>query len=150
MTEVFFYHLQRQPLEAVLPSLLAKSLDRGWKAVVQACSPERVEALDDHLWTYDENSFLPHASTREGDVSDSPIVLTCDPVNPNAAAIRFLVDGADIPAEATGYARIVVIFDGNDDESLARARDQWKRVRSAGLEATYLQQDDSGRWSKRA
>ena len=45
MTEVLFYHLQRQPLEAVLPTLLVKSLERGWRAVVQATTDERLAAL---------------------------------------------------------------------------------------------------------
>ena len=52
MTEVLFYHLLRQPLETVLPTLLEKSLARGWRVVVEAASAERVEALDAHLWTF--------------------------------------------------------------------------------------------------
>ena len=35
MTEILFYHLQHQPLERVLPTLLEKTLERGWRAVVQ-------------------------------------------------------------------------------------------------------------------
>ena len=60
MTEILFYHLQRQPLEKVLPSLLEKSLERGWQAAIQAVSEERLQALDDGLWTYADESFLPH------------------------------------------------------------------------------------------
>jgi hypothetical protein len=44
MTEVLFYHLEHQPLERVLPSLVERTLERGWRAVVQAGSEERVEA----------------------------------------------------------------------------------------------------------
>ncbi|MGD9740546.1 MAG: DNA polymerase III subunit chi, partial [Bauldia sp.] len=51
MTEVLFYHLPNQSLEAVLPGLLEKTIERGWKAVVQAGSADRVAALDAHLWT---------------------------------------------------------------------------------------------------
>ena len=64
MTEVVFYHLQRQPLEQVLPDLLERSLERGWRVVVQASSDERVEALDAHLWTYRDDNFLPHGTAR--------------------------------------------------------------------------------------
>ena len=38
MTEVLFYHLKGQTPEQVLPTLLQKSLDRGWRVVVQASS----------------------------------------------------------------------------------------------------------------
>ena len=46
MTDVLFYHLERTTLEKVLPGLLEKSLERGWRAVVQATTEERIEALD--------------------------------------------------------------------------------------------------------
>jgi DNA polymerase III subunit chi len=150
MTDVFFYHLQQQPLEKVLPTLLAKTLERGWRAVVQAGSQERVEALDAHLWTYDEESFLPHVTEAEEDVADNPIVLTTQAHNPNRAEIRFLVDASPLPEDMAAYERVMVIFDGNDDEALASAREQWKAVRAGGHEAQYWQQDEDRRWRKKA
>jgi len=150
MTEVYFYHLQQQPLEKVLPTLLAKSLERGWRVVVQAGTPDRVASLDAHLWTYDEDSFLPHGTSAEEDAADNPIVLTMDTVNHNQAIARFLVDGVALPEDAGAYQRIVVLFDGNDDTYLAIARDQWKQVKAAGHEAQYWQQDEDGRWGKKA
>jgi DNA polymerase-3 subunit chi len=150
MTEVLFYHLQRQPLEAVLPTLIEKSLSRGWRAVVQATSAERLAALDDHLWTFSDDSFLPHATDKEPDSAEQPVVLTLAEVNPNGAAIRFLVEGAPMPADIAGYERLVLLFDGNDEDALAVARLHWKAVKAAGHEATYWQQDQRGRWEKKA
>lgn len=148
-TEVLFYHLERQPLEKVLPSLLQRTLDRGWRAVVQAGSAERLEALDAHLWTYNDESFLPHGTTKEGAPHRQPILLTLSADNENGAGVRFLVDGADIEAFA-GYARIVVIFDGRDHDALAAARSQWQRVKAQGCKATYWRQSDAGRWEQKA
>lgn len=150
MTEILFYHLQRKPLEAVLPTLLQKTLERGWRAVVQATSPERLGALDDHLWTFSDESFLPHATDKEPDAAEQPVVLTLSDGNPNAAAVRFLVEGAAVPAEIGGYERVVLLFDGNDEEALAAARRHWKAVKAAGHEATYWQQDPRGRWERKA
>lgn len=150
MTDVLFYHLQQQPLEKVLPTLLAKSLERGWRAVVQAGTQDRVASLDELLWTYDEDSFLPHGTSAEEDAADNPVILTTEIDNLNEAAIRFLVDGVAFPGDATAYQRIVVMFDGNDDVSLAAARDQWKQVKAAGHAAQYWQQDEDGRWRKKA
>jgi DNA polymerase-3 subunit chi len=149
MPEVLFYHLQRQPLEAVLPTLLQKTLERGWRAVVQAASAERLAALDDHLWTFSDESFLPHATDKEPDAPDQPVVLTLDERNPNAAAVRFLVEGSALPADLSAYERLVLLFDGNDEEALAAARAHWKAVKAAGHEATYWQQDSRGRWEKK-
>ena len=150
MTEILFYHLQRQPLEAVLPQLLERSLGRGWRVVVQAGSPERMAALDDHLWTYADESFLPHGLAGATDTVAEPIVLTIDGANPNGANVRFLVDGAAMPDDIGSYERLILMFDGNDDEALRRAREAWKLLRGAGHEATYWQQNDAGRWEKKA
>jgi DNA polymerase-3 subunit chi len=149
MTEVLFYHLQHRPLERVLPNLLERSLGRGWRVVVQASSEERVEALDAHLWTYSEESFLPHGTWREGDAREQPIVLTLDEGNPNNAGVRFLVDGAPVPADAAAYQRIVLIFDGEDPDAVAAAREQWNAAKGQGFEVTYWQPDESGRWVKK-
>ena len=150
MSEVFFYHLQRQPLLTVLPLLLEKTLERGWHAVVQTTSSEHMAALDDHLWTYAEESFLPHATDSEAELSAEPIVITMGPGNPNGAQVRFLVEGSDLPPDAGAYDRIVLLFDGNDPEALAKARLQWKVIKGMGIAATYWQQNDAGRWEKKA
>ena len=149
MTEVLFYHLERQPLERVLPVLLERSLERRWRCAVQATSRERVEALDTHLWVYRDDSFLPHGVASEPDAARQPVLLTEDEDNPNGATVRFLVDGARL-ADYAAYERVVDLFDGNDDEQVAAARERWKTVKSLGLAATYWQQDEDGRWQKKA
>ncbi len=150
MTEVLFYHLQRQPLERVLPLLLERSLQRGWRVVVQVASDERIDALDAHLWTYRDDSFLPHGTARDGEAPEQPVLLTSGDHNPNRAQVRFLIDGAPLPADAASYERIVLLFDGEDDEAVAAARASWGAVKSQGFEATYWQPDEQGRWVKQA
>jgi DNA polymerase III subunit chi len=150
MTEILFYHLKGQTPEQVLPTLLQKSLDRGWRVVVQASSEERVEALDAHLWTWRDDSFLPHGTWRDAEVVQQPIVLTVSDHNPNGAAVRFLVDGALMPQDATAYERVVLLFDGEDPDALDAARARWTEAKSAGFEVTYWQADENGRWRRQA
>ena len=137
MTEVLFYHLEHQPLERVLPSLVERTLERGWRAVVQAGSEERVEALDTLLWTYREESFLPHGTRRDGNSAEQPVYLTSNEDNPNGAGVRFLVDGAET-AELPGYDRIVYLFDGRDETAVAKAREQWKAAKGGRLPGHLL------------
>lgn len=148
MTEVLFYHLEPRPLEAVLPQLLEKTLERGWRAVVEVGSGERALALDAHLWTYRDDSFLPHG--RAGDEMEAlqPVLLTTEPGNPNGAAVRFFVDRA-VPAATEDYERIVYLFSGHDPEALEEARAAWRALRE-GNELTYWQQEPSGRWVRKA
>jgi DNA polymerase-3 subunit chi len=150
MTEILFYHLQGQKLESVLPALLEKSLERGWKVVVQGSTEERIEALDAHLWTYRDDGFLPHGTWRESEAAQQPVLLTANDDNPNGATVRFLVDRAPFPADVERYQRIVLLFDGEDDEAVAAARAHWSDVRAKGFEATYWQTDEQGRWAKKA
>ena len=150
MTEILFYHLQGQRLDGVLPGLLERSRERGWRVAVQGASEERMEALDAHLWTYRDDSFLPHGTWRETEAAEQPILLTLTESNPNGASVRFLIDGAPLPPDAETYERLVLLFDGDDEEAVAVAREQWAAAKARGFDATYWQPDDSGRWVKRA
>jgi DNA polymerase-3 subunit chi len=149
MTEVLFYHLQGQPLDRVLPTLLERSLERGWRIVVQAASDERVEALDAHLWTYRDDAFLPHGTERDGEPAAQPVLITVREQNPNAAHVRFLIDGVPLPADAASYERIVVLFDGDDADAVAQARARWSDAKTAGFDVTYWQPDAQGRWQRK-
>jgi DNA polymerase-3 subunit chi len=149
VSEVLFYHLLRQPIERVLPALLEKSIERGWRVIVQAASEERIEALDAHLWTYRDDSFLPHGSWHEPHPSEQPILLTVHDDNLNRATARFLLDGAPFPADAAAYERIVLIFDGEDPEAVETARARWNEAKQAGLAVTYWQPDEQGRWQRK-
>lgn len=149
VTEMLFYHMERQPLERVLPALLEKSLERGWRVVVQAASDERVEALDAHLWTYRDDGFLPHGTYKESAAPEQPILITVNDDNPNQAAVRFLVDGAPVPADALTYERIVVLFDGEDPDAVDAARTRWTTAKAEGFAVTYWQSDSDGRWQRK-
>jgi DNA polymerase III subunit chi len=149
MTEVLFYHLQDMTLENVLPPLLEKSLERGWRVVVQSTSEERTDALDAHLWTYRDDSFLPHATWRATDAAEQPIVLIAEAANPNRANVRFLVDSAALPADSESYDRLVLVFNGEDGDALAAARSAWTDCKGRGFEVTYWQADERGRWQRR-
>jgi DNA polymerase-3 subunit chi len=146
MTEILFYHLEAQPLERVLPVLVEKSLERGWKVMIETGSPERVEVLDTLLWTFRDDSFVPHG--RAGGESDAlqPVLITTATDNPNGAHVRFFVDRA-VPQSGEGYQRIVYMFSGHDPDAVNEARAAWRALRE-GNEVTYWQQD-GGRWVKK-
>ncbi len=147
--EVWFYHLERQRLEDVLPSLLEKTRQRGWRAVVQAGTEERCDAINDHLWTYAQASFLAHGTASEGDPAAQSVFLTTTQDTPNGAEVRFLVDGA-AAGDLTAFTRSIFLFDGHDERALADARTTWKTARDAGCSVTYWQQSPQGRWEKKA
>src|SRR4051812_10977004 len=147
VAEIGFYHLLTTPLERALPRLLERARAQGYRIVVRAASADRIEHLNAALWTYDEASFLPHGSARDGNAASQPIWLTDGDDNPNAATMLVLVDGAE-PGDLTQYARIADLFDGGDADAVSAARDRWRRAKSAGHTLTYWQQTGAG-WEKK-
>jgi DNA polymerase-3 subunit chi len=150
MTETLFYHLERRSLEDVLPGLVEKSLQRGWRALIKTDSSERSDALDTLLWTYDDQSFLPHAQLGDGAAGGQPVLITVEDGNPNAAQIVFYVGGA-LPSDwgaLSDLARVVLLFDGRDVEALAKARAAWKDAKAGGHDVTYWKEAPSGKFEK--
>ena len=147
MTEVGFYHLQRSSLDEALPKLLEKVVELGHRVVLVAGSDERVDALNDLLWTYEERSWLPHGTAKTGSAPEQPVWLTVDDENPNGATYLFLTDGAT-SRRAGDYARVFELFDGRDDEAVAAARERWRIYKDAGHDLSYWKQDERGRWEK--
>lgn len=152
MTETLFYHLERRGLDDVLPGLLEKTLERGWRALVRTESAERAEAIDNLLWTYNDQTFLPHAQAGDGDPARQPVLITVEEGNPNNAQILFVVSGAPTPEwdgeAARALARIVLMFDGRDPEAVQTARTAWKGAKEAGHDVTYWKEMPGGKWEK--
>jgi len=152
MAEVLFYHLERRSLDDVLPGLIERTLERGWRALVRTESAERADAVDTRLWTYDDQSFLPHAQAGDGDPARQPVLITVEEGNPNGANVLFLVGGAAPPAwdgdAAKGFTRIVLLFDGRDPTALEKARAAWKDAKAAGHDVTYWKESSTGKWEK--
>ncbi len=153
MTETWFYHLERRTSEEVLPELLERTLARGWRALVCCDSAERAAVLDTLLWTYREDSFLPHACAGDGGASDQPILISAEMELTNQPHVLFLVGGVmpvwDRP-ELAGLSRIVLLFDGSDSAMISAARAAWKAAGAAGHAVTYWRQNTAGKWQKQA
>jgi len=147
VTEIAFYHLEKSPLESVLPKLLEKTLAKDKRALVVAGSDERVEALAGILWTYEQGAWLPHGSKVDGDAEDQPVWLATDDENPNGAEFLFLTDGAE-SGKIADYERCFELFNGRDEAAVVAARGRWKSYKESGHDLTYWRQGAQG-WEKK-
>lgn len=147
--EIWFYHLERSSLDQVLPGLLEKTRERGWRALVRVSDPRRLDELDEWLWTWRDDSFLAHGRASEPDAARQPILLTGSMENPNRAQALFIVDSAEL-GDTEIYDRCFILFDGRDDSALAGARGRWKALRDSGANLAYWKQSPEGRWEKAA
>ena len=148
---VDFYHMQLSSVEQVLPKLLEKAYATGKRVLVKVGNEARVDFLNTALWTYEDESFLPHGTKKDGNAALQPIWLTSDDDNPNQAEMLFLVDDAKIAIDSLSqFARVLNLFDGSDPDSLSQARDFWRQVKNSGNECVYWQQDNNGSWHQQS
>ena len=147
MTDISFYHLTTRSLENALPKLLELTLKSGERAVVLTGSEARVEALNEHLWSYEPNSWLPHGSNIDGEEAEQPIYLTTTDENPNNATFLFLIDGA-ASGQIQTFKRVFELFDGRDKELVEVARAKWKLYKEFGHVLSYWKQGEDGKWGK--
>ena len=154
MARIGFYHMVRQPLEYVLPKLLEKAIASGARVVVLTGSPDRVVHLDELLWTYAAESWLPHGAATQGggpdeDAAIQPIWVTAGDENPNQATMLMMCDGA-VPKLVESWSRCFNLFDGTDQDAVAAARASWKLWKEQGHELVYYQQTERGGWEEKA
>lgn len=148
MGNALFYHLTRSPAEQLVPVLLGKALAAGWRCELRAAEAQRLERLDQHLWQGE--GFLPHGMAGGPHDARQPVLLTvAGQQAANDPACLMALDGVAVtPDEMARLDRACIIFDGGDDSATARARDQWRELTGAGIEAQYWS-EESGRWERK-
>ncbi|MDE3176321.1 MAG: DNA polymerase III subunit chi [Pseudomonadota bacterium] len=149
MPEFRFLHLERRRLEQALPDLLEAEWARAARIVVQTADEAARDALNEKLWTFRDDSFLPHGTAGDGDPATQPIFLTATDENPNGARLRVVLN----PAEAARFvadaaAQVIVLFDARDEETMAAARLAWKALSGAGADVSYWREGDEGEWTR--
>lgn len=147
--EWWFYHLERTTVERAAPALIVRCLQAGWRVLAVSENVERCAALDEALWTFDDQSFVPHGQAEAPglDAARQPVLLSGKAENVNQADALFLMDGADVDVNSV-YKRCMVMFDGQDQSSRQVARKQFKAAQGAGLVTRYFQQTSSGGWKE--
>ncbi|ENN91552.1 DNA polymerase III subunit chi [Bartonella schoenbuchensis] len=145
--DILFYHLTQSTLEDILPVLVERAVARFERVTIQCISEEQRDAIDTRLWVYAEGSFIGHGTECDKYPNFQPVFLTTGHENPNDSKIRFLIEGAVCP-DINIYQRLVVIFDGRNNEQLNLARAQWKEYGTENHNLTYWKQTESRGWEK--
>ena len=95
MTQIIFYSSAPLQVENTLFALIEKSIEKGYKSLLLFLDKEKCSMIDEKLWTYKQNSFLPHLSEDEeiSNEVDIPIYLSTKNENPYEAELLFSIDG---------------------------------------------------------
>ncbi len=140
--QIAFYHLLQTPLNKALPQLLLKTLTNNKKALVRTLNDRRVESIDEMLWCFDNESFLPHGC-RPMDASKQKVWLDWELDNKNNAEFLFVIDSAEFSL-SEDFERVFYLFEGNLDNELQEARKIWKELKSKNADISYWKQTAKG------
>lgn len=147
MTDVRFYHMEKRGLEDILPSLVMKALEGGHRILIKTADEREAERLNEHLWTFRPDIFLPHGTKKDGHESRQPVFLTGGNDNPNNADVLILTQGATSD-NVGGFKLCCELLDGRDPEQISAARERWKQYKDSGFALTYWQQGERS-WEKK-
>ena len=147
--QVDFYHLTQLPLERALPRIAERVVETGGRLLIVAGEASQRAKLDQLLWTYSPESFLPHGQAGGPDDDRQPILIAGEAgaTPANGARNIALADGVWRDA-ALGFDRAFHFF---DEDRIAEARAAWKGLAGReGVERNYWKQNEQGRWEKAA
>ena len=150
MGDAYFYHLTQSQLDTTLVALLDRALAQGWRIAIRGRERAQLEWLDERLWLWPQDRFLPHGRAGGAHDARQPILLTEQKEAVNAPHCVMAIDGVEISTdELQNLERLCVLFDGNDEEATQRARDQWQTLTQNGVRAKYWS-EASGKWEMKA
>ncbi len=153
MTEIRFYHFEKQTLEQALPLILEKAYKTGQKIVVRLADEKEVEKINTILWTYKTDKFLPHGSKKDGHPNQHPIWITHKNENPNKATILISAQNVQESEEKNDlntFNLCCEMLDGRNEKEIKSARKRWKTYKESEHTITYWHQNEAGGWSKKA
>jgi len=149
MTDIRFYHMEQATLDTALPAIAMKAWQTGKRVMIQVPDKKEASRLNDHLWSFHPNVFLPHGADGDDHADRQPVFITAGHDNVNDAEILILTHG--VTHDTVGdFTMVCEMLDGRVDAYITAARARWKDYKSAGHDLTYWQQDDNGKWSKKA
>lgn len=148
MSEIRFYHMELSTLDQTLPAITQKALQSGKRILIKTPDAKEAKRLDDLLWKYSADSFLPHGADGDKTPARQPVFITAQNDNPNNAEIIILTHGCTHD-DLSPFSLCCEMLDGRIDSQIAQARNRWKTYKDAGHDLTYWQQDENGKWNKK-
>lgn len=128
MTRVDFYQLNQQHnQDRVVCQLCQKAYDSNQKTLLLTQSPEQTAHLDLQLWTFSDDSFLPH-DAEESDGLMSPILIHNQPDPQGERQLLINLSGS-IPAYFAQFERVIELVTEDNKQS---AREHYSFYKERG------------------
>jgi DNA polymerase III subunit chi len=138
MTEINFYSLAPDSRGEQL-LLACRLVERIWatKLRILIYCPEQVvaQSLNRLLWTFRQDSFLPHGFYNRVDPVWTPVLISSDG-RPETECQVLINLSSEIPSFVDRFARVCEIID-NDSLNIHAGRERFRRYRERGYSLVH-------------
>lgn len=148
MADIRFYHMEQATLDQALPAITMKAFQSGKRVMIRVPDKAGATRLNDLLWSFHPNVFLPHGADGDKHADKQPVWITSAETNDNNAEILILTHGCTADNVAD-FDMVCEMLDGRVESQIKDARARWKIYKADEHELTYWQQDDGGKWGKK-
>ena len=135
MADIRFYHMEQSTLDQALPSIALKAWQSGKNVLIRVPDKQEASRLNDLLWTFHPNVFLPHGADGDKHPERQPVFLSANDENVNGAEILILTHGC-VMEDVASFAMVCEMLDGRVEPQVKDARSRWKIYKEAGHDLT--------------
>ena len=143
MSQADFYILKEAEDEQrffVACRLTEKAMAQGLKVYIHTASEQSAQDMDDLLWSFKPESFIPHTIVGlEDDMEDEEIPVLIGYEGNASTKGQLLINLCDkVPDEHENFDRIAEIVP-NREEAKAISREHWNTYKTLGFELKHHQ-----------
>lgn len=110
--------------------LAKRAFESGQSTLILARSADEADTLDEKLWEFDENAFIPHQLAGDDDDTITPVLI----VAPGAETPdRPLVINLRDECAPGLFERVLEVVPADEAQRLG-SRERWKTYKAAGFE----------------
>ena len=133
MTEVIFVEATASRMEIRACEIAEKSYAQGDRIQIIAIDEEQAVRLDDLLWTYRPENFVPHTLWKGMDSEpDQPVIITT--LKEPLPGITSLLTMDYCPVNIVKqFAKVIHVVVVDDQERLEASRRYWTLLKDAGF-----------------
>lgn len=143
MTEATIYKLTNNPWRKVFPKLIEGVVNKGNKVHVY-CDTEKVSEIDNLLWSFEQLSFLPHATSEDPHLNEQPVIISSNAKSVNGAKVLAITNDI-IPDNYSDYEKILLVCDATQHQTIPKLI---QALESKKINCNYFIQSIQGAWDK--
>ena len=138
LEKVYFYNSSERDIVSDICVLTEKLFLKNDSIVIFCTDQETVAVVDDFLWAYKEDGFIPHSIKNNEKPSIHPILITTRIDEGCEHDILLVLNGVLIKEKDwQKFAKIYYFFDDQDNIEKENARSMWKSFSSLDAECKY-------------